>query len=496
VLTATASGGYGGRLEYQWFTGVDCVNGNQIPGANEVTYTTYSSGVFSCRAWISDSVGCADCDSAIATVVPAPNGDNCDNALTLTPPASHDSTVVPGTTVGFMPDCEEDCDGESSSRDVFYTLTLNNCRRIAMKLTGGDNYLSVYDGHGNCCVNALLCNDEHANFSPLPAWDIASQHPDTDSTHNSYVAADLEAGTYYIRVAFWGTDVGSYTLTVYDNGACCESPSKTTLFREPGLSYVWVHFKAVEPGYYVIFTSTNANNDGDPRGGDPMFTAADTILVSDTTGMQVWTDSLAIVNYKNYVVLQQCIRRGRCCYGDIFTPTCVDSVTEEECDALTGTWTFGLNCVDDPCPVPQYCDASATSECGSWDEWISRVTVGSIDNATGCTVDPAYADYTSLSTNMTISTGYSITVENGNPYDYDTCAVWVDWNQDRDWDDAGELVLSVGGDGPYTGTIVPPVGASLGNTRMRVRIVYDETPDPCGESSFGEIEDYTVNVQP
>jgi hypothetical protein len=38
---------------------------------------------------------------------------------------------------------------------------------------------------------------------------------------------------------------------------------------------------------------------------------------------------------------------GRCCYDD--PVQCADN-TEAECDALAGSWTEGLNCVDDPCP--------------------------------------------------------------------------------------------------------------------------------------------------
>lgn len=55
----------------------------------------------------------------------------------------------------------------------------------------------------------------------------------------------------------------------------------------------------------------------------------------------------------------------------------------------------------------QYCVANATT----CDEYISRVQVGSIDNSSNCT-SGGYADYTSLSTNMNIGTGYPITVTN------------------------------------------------------------------------------------
>jgi len=138
-----------------------------------------------------------------------------------------------------------------------------------------------------------------------------------------------------------------------------------------------------------------------------------------------------------------------------------------------------------------YCSAS-----GGCAEYIERVQVGSIDNSSDC---DQYSDYTYLSTSMQIGNGYNITVTNGvTDYYTDECGIWVDWNQDEDFDDAGEQINVSGnpGVGPYTATITPPSGAVLGDTRMRVRIIdsdYDDL-DACGSSSFGEVEDYTITV--
>ena len=41
---------------------------------------------------------------------------------------------------------------------------------------------------------------------------------------------------------------------------------------------------------------------------------------------------------------------GRCCYGDPASPSC-DDLTEAECSSLGGTWSDGLSCSTDPCPV-------------------------------------------------------------------------------------------------------------------------------------------------
>jgi hypothetical protein len=128
------------------------------------------------------------------------------------------------------------------------------------------------------------------------------------------------------------------------------------------------------------------------------------------------------------------------------------------------------------------------------------VQVGTIDNATG---GSSYTDYTHLSTVMQKETGYPITVTNGYPYDqYDRCGVWVDWNQDEIFDVPTEVIsISPGQTQPgggvitFVGTITPPAGAAVGSTRMRVRIMWGATAmSPCGTTSYGEVEDYTINI--
>ena len=143
---------------------------------------------------------------------------------------------------------------------------------------------------------------------------------------------------------------------------------------------------------------------------------------------------------------------------------------------------------------PGYCDASG-NYLVHW-QYIKGVQVGSINNIP--TDNHHYADYTSLSTTMMPEVGYPITVTRGNPWDddFDKCGLWVDWNQDMDFSDLHEEIpMSLGIDPcTFTGTIVPPAGAVLGNTRMRVRIVWNKTPYPCGNTDYSEVEDYTINV--
>jgi hypothetical protein len=59
------------------------------------------------------------------------------------------------------------------------------------------------------------------------------------------------------------------------------------------------------------------------------------------------------------LIIDQCADVGRCCYGDIMSPTCIDNVSEDDCiTTYGGTWTMGIDC-SEPCPVPMegdFCD--------------------------------------------------------------------------------------------------------------------------------------------
>ena len=160
--------------------------------------------------------------------------------------------------------------------------------------------------------------------------------------------------------------------------------------------------------------------------------------------------------------------------------------------SLKGVWVVlavVVVCVFAGAAFGDYCSASG----GSTDIHISGAEVGDISN-TGTGAD-SYVDYTALSTTMEIGTGYGITVTNGAPYDeYDQCGVWVDWNADGDFEDAGETISMAGGPASFTGTITPPEGAALGSTRMRVRIRWTGALEPCGDTPYGEVEDYTIVV--
>ena len=141
-----------------------------------------------------------------------------------------------------------------------------------------------------------------------------------------------------------------------------------------------------------------------------------------------------------------------------------------------------------------YCASNGQSTA---DEYIGRVQLGSIDNASGAG-SGGYTDHTSISTDLTKGSSASITITptwSGTVYS-EGYAVWIDYNQDGDFEDAGETVFTQAATQttPVSGSFTVPASATDGATRMRVSMKYNATPTSCESFQYGEVEDYTVNI--
>ena len=144
-----------------------------------------------------------------------------------------------------------------------------------------------------------------------------------------------------------------------------------------------------------------------------------------------------------------------------------------------------------------------TASSAMCDEYINTVQLNTINNTSACSVG-GYGNYLSTSTNLIKGNQYSITVtpdilsQTGSAFTDDEIAVWIDYNNDSDFSDAGEQVgyvlVGTGWSNVFTFTV--PTSAVSSAVRMRVRISYstDGAIVPCGQSTYGEVEDYTVNI--
>jgi len=145
-----------------------------------------------------------------------------------------------------------------------------------------------------------------------------------------------------------------------------------------------------------------------------------------------------------------------------------------------------------------YCTTSTNNHAGT--ELISRVQLGTINNPSTSTAQ--YENFTNISTFLQPSSVNPITVTLSGSYFGDTTLVWIDFNHNGDFTDPGELVFSKGGAGPLSGNVtIPALSANvlLGPTRMRVKLDDQfgnpSNTTPCGLSDWGQVEDYTINIQ-
>jgi chitodextrinase len=140
-----------------------------------------------------------------------------------------------------------------------------------------------------------------------------------------------------------------------------------------------------------------------------------------------------------------------------------------------------------------YCSSYGSSTAR---EYINRVQMGTINNASGN--NTGYGNFTSMATNLVTGTSNTIVITPAwkGAAVSEGYRVWIDFNQDGDFDDSGELVFSKSKTKTATvsGSLTIPTTAATGSTRMRVSMKYNALPNPCEIFSYGEVEDYTVNI--
>ncbi len=127
-------------------------------------------------------------------------------------------------------------------------------------------------------------------------------------------------------------------------------------------------------------------------------------------------------------------------------------------------------------------------------EFISQVVFDSIDNASGAS-PTGYTDYsTTKTTTVNAGNSYLITVSDGAWYLGDAWTVWIDYNHNGYYGDAGEMT-TFSATAPITTQLISiPTTAYNGPTTMRVRLVYFSPISPCQTSTWGETEDYGVTI--
>ena len=140
--------------------------------------------------------------------------------------------------------------------------------------------------------------------------------------------------------------------------------------------------------------------------------------------------------------------------------------------------------------TPSYCVSKGTDY--SY-EWISQITIGTYSNSSSAS---GYTDFTSEIIDLTPGQSYALSLVpgfSGSSYN-EYWKIWIDYNGDMDFSDAGELVFDAGSLSTTTVSGNMSISSSAsGQTRMRIAMKYNAAPTECETFQYGEVEDYTVN---
>ncbi|QKG79727.1 M6 family metalloprotease domain-containing protein [Tenuifilum thalassicum] len=128
-------------------------------------------------------------------------------------------------------------------------------------------------------------------------------------------------------------------------------------------------------------------------------------------------------------------------------------------------------------------------------EWIDLVQFAGINRTSGN--DGGYKDMTSMQATVARGSSNTIYISAGFSSSSYTeyWAIWIDFNHNGTFEDSEKVVSgSSSSSSTLSATVSIPSTATLGVTRMRVSMKYNAAPTACETFTYGEVEDYSVNI--
>jgi len=241
--------------------------------------------------------------------------------------------------------------------------------------------------------------------------------------------------------------------------------------------------------------TTLANTTDTTAPSTPTLSASGTTQTSTNLSWTVSTDNVGVTGYNVY--------RGTTLLttvtGTTYTATGLTASTAYSFTVRARDAAGNLSAVSNTVNVTTlansvtYCASQGNSTA---DERIGRVQFGTINNASTGTA--GYENFTSISTNVVRGTSNTITITptwTGTVYS-EGYAVFIDYNNDGDFTDSGETVFTRTATTatPVSGSFTIPSTTTLGAKRMRISMKYNGVPTSCEAFSYGQVEDYTINV--
>ncbi len=383
--------------------------------------------------------------------------------------------------------------GSLSSTAVSGTISLpsgvtgTKRMRVSMKYNGEQTPCETFD-YGevedyNVNITSGGGSDTEAPTAPS---NLASSNITETSVDLTWDASTDNVGVDHYIVYQDGSSIGTTANTSYGVTGLTESTTYTfTVKAEDAAGNVSDASNALD-------VTTQSSADTEPPTAPTNLASSN---ITETSVDLTWDASTDNVGVDHYTVFQD---------GNSIGTT---ANTSYSVTGLTGatTYTFTVKAEDAAGNVSDASNAldvttsdgsvtycSSQGENSSY-EWISKVEIGSFSNSSDAA---GYTDFTGQTVNLTAGESVSITLTpgfSGSSYS-EYWKIWIDYNQDGDFDDEGELVFDPGSmsQSAVSGTMNIASDAS-GTTRMRITMKYNGAPSPCETFSYGEVEDYTVS---
>ena len=253
-------------------------------------------------------------------------------------------------------------------------------------------------------------------------------------------------------------------------------------------------------GLGTAYSSGSGGGDTIAPSAPSNLSASGTTSVATTLSWTASTDNVAVTGYDVYSgssLLGNTTSTSASITGLTSSTTYSFSVKAKDAagNASASSNVLSVTTGTNTTPPVSYCASKGNS---TSDEKIGKVVFGTISNTSTGTA--GYENFTTQIANVNKGTAYTITITpkwTSTSYN-EGYAVFIDYNGDGDFSDAGETVFTKAASktNPVSGSITIPASALTGNTRMRVSMKYNGVPTSCETFSYGQVEDYTLNIKP
>lgn len=376
----------------------------------------------------------------------------------------------------------------SVARTLNFRFTVRDNKAGGSGNNSDDAVITVNSTAGPFAVTSQNAATTYAGgSSQTVTWDVAG------TTANGVNTANVDI--------LWSTDNGN-TWTTLLSATPNDGSQAVTI---PNVSTTTGRIM-VKGSNHIFFDVNNANISVNAGSGTPdtVSPTAPTLAASGTTSTSTnlsWsgaTDNVGVTGYDVYMGASLIGSTASTTYTVTnLTPSTTYSFSVKAKDAA-GNASSSSNTVNVTTlaggGTVTYCSASASNTA---DERIGNVKFGTINNTSTGTA--GYENFTSVSTNVTRGTAYTLSITpvwTSTKYS-EAYAVYIDYNGNGSFADSGELVWTKTGSttSPVTGSVTIPSTAVLGTTRMRVMMKYSSVPtSSCEAYTYGQVEDYTVNI--